>query len=102
MTENEIDDILVATAITLHRDFGPGLLESVYEVLFAHRLEKAGLHIKRQVSIPIQFDGICFEEGFRADLVEEDDENRHYQNNQRNIVIIKSPRPRASVRRKIT
>ena len=72
MTENEIDDILVATAITLHRDFGPGLLESVYEVLFAHRLEKAGLHVKRQVSIPIQFDGICFEEGFRADLVEED------------------------------
>jgi GxxExxY protein len=51
---------------------GPGLLESVYEVLLAHQLQKAGLKVKRQVPIPIEFEGIRFDEGFRADMVVED------------------------------
>lgn len=56
----------------MHRDLGPGLLESVYEVLLAHRLRQAGLKVARQVPISIEFDGIRFDEGFRADIIVED------------------------------
>jgi GxxExxY protein len=72
MTENEIGDIVVECAVRLHRELGPGLLESVYEVLLTHMLQAAGLRVERQVSIPIEFHGIRFDEGFRADLVVED------------------------------
>ena len=72
MTENEIGDIVVECAVRLHRELGPGLLESVYEVLLTHMLREAGLRVERQVSIPIEFHGIRFDEGFRADLVVED------------------------------
>ncbi len=72
MTENEIGKIVVDCAVRLHMELGPGLLESVYEVLLAHMLEKAGLKVERQVSIPIRFHDIRFDEGFRADLIVED------------------------------
>ena len=72
MTENEIGDIVVECAVRLHRELGPGLLESVYEVLLTHMLREAGLRVERQVSISIEFHGIRFDEGFRADLVVED------------------------------
>ena len=72
MTENEIGKIVVDNAVKLHRELGPGLLESVYESLLAYRLEKAGLRIKRQVSIPIVYDGMTFSEGFRADIIIEE------------------------------
>ena len=72
MHENEIGKIIVDNAVRLHMELGPGLLESVYEALLAHRLEKAGLHVRRQVAIPVVYDGIQFEEGFRADLIVED------------------------------
>ena len=71
MHENEIGTHIVQTAVQLHRELGPGLLESVYEVLLAHRLRQKGLRVERQVPIPIVFDGLRFEEGFRADLVVE-------------------------------
>ncbi len=71
MTENEIGTIVVDCAVKLHMELGPGLLESVYEVLLAHRLEKRGLYVERQVNIPIQYDGVRFDEGFRADLIVE-------------------------------
>jgi GxxExxY protein len=61
--------IIVDRAVRLHMALGPGLLETVYEVLLAHELRTAGLEVDRQVAIPIEFDGIRFEEGFRADLV---------------------------------
>ena len=72
MTENEIGRIVVDSAIQLHRELGSGLLESVYEVLLAHELESRGLALSRQVSIPITYKGIQFEEGFRADIIIED------------------------------
>ena len=72
MNENEIGKIIVDCAIRLHMELGPGLFESVYETLLAHRLEEAGLNVARQVSIPIEFDGIRFDEGFRADLIVEE------------------------------
>lgn len=69
MNENEIGDVVVETAIHLHRSLGPGLLETVYEVTFARALEKRGLSVQRQKPIPIEFDGVKFDEGFRADLI---------------------------------
>ncbi len=69
MTENEIGRIVVDCAVNLHKELGPGLLESVYEVLLAHELEERGLDIKRQVTIPVTYKGIIFEEGFRADII---------------------------------
>ena len=71
MTENEIGTIIIDAAIYLHRKLGPGLHESVYEVLLVYELNKRGLKTERQVRVPIEFDGIQFDEGFRADLIVE-------------------------------
>jgi GxxExxY protein len=71
MTENEIGNIVIETAIDIHKKLGPGLLESVYETIIARLLNKRGLHINRQVIIPIEFEGEYFEEGFRADIIVE-------------------------------
>ena len=62
---------IVNSAICLHRELGPGLLESVYEIVLAYELEKCGLNIKRQAAIPIEYNGIKFAEGFKADIVVE-------------------------------
>jgi len=69
MTENEIGNIVIDCAINLHRELGPGLLENVYEAILAQMLAEAGLKVLRQVSIPIKFRGIQFDEGFRADII---------------------------------
>ena len=71
MNENEIGKIIVNSAVTMHKELGSGLLESVYEIILAHELEKRGLVVERQVSIPIEYHGISFPEGFRADIVVE-------------------------------
>ena len=68
----EIAKIIVNAALKVHRTLGPGLLESIYEVCLAHELRKAGLDVKRQVNIPIVYDGITFNEGLRLDLLVED------------------------------
>jgi len=68
MNENQIGTIILDTAIHLHKELGPGLLESVYETILAKLLSKKGLYVQRQVSIPIEFEGEHFEEVFRADL----------------------------------
>ncbi len=72
MDENEIGTVLLNIAIEVHRELGPGLLESVYEVVLAHELRKRGLVVHRQVPVPISYRGLIFEEGFRADLIIED------------------------------
>jgi GxxExxY protein len=66
--ENEIGDIIIDTAVNLHKKLGCGLLESVYEAVLMKLLAKKGLYIQRQVSIPIEFEGEYFDEGFRVDL----------------------------------
>ena len=66
--ENEIGNIVVDTAINLHKKLGPGLLECVYEAILMKLLVKKGLSVQRQVSIPIEFEGERFDEGFRVDL----------------------------------
>ena len=68
MTENEIGSIVIDTAVNLHKKLGPGLLESVYEIILMKLLSKRGLSVQRQVSIPIEFEGEHFDEGFRVDL----------------------------------
>jgi len=72
MTENEVGNIVIDCAINLHRELGPGLLETVYEAIMAQMLAEAGLKVLRQVSIPIKFRGMQFDEGFRADIIVED------------------------------
>ena len=69
MTENEIGKIVVDTAIAVHRELGPGLLETVYEVVLANELGHRGLTVERQMPVPITCRGIRFDEGFRADIV---------------------------------
>lgn len=71
MHENEIGTVIVDCAVHLHQDLGSGLLESVYEVTLARKLEKMGLSVQRQVAISIEYDGQKFDEGFRADLIVE-------------------------------
>ena len=68
MYENKIGDILIDTAFYIHKKLGPGLLESVYEVILMKLLTKKGLTVQRQVAIPMEFEGEYFDEGFRVDL----------------------------------
>src|SRR5439155_17165893 len=70
----ELDDItgaIIDAAIKIHKDLGPGLLESVYEVVLARSLERRGLHVQRQLPFRFEYDGMVFEEGFRIDLLVE-------------------------------
>ena len=62
---------IVDCAYNLHRDLGPGLLETVYEVVLAKMLRDRGLEVERQQPISIQYAGFTFDEGFRADLIVE-------------------------------
>ncbi len=61
MTENEIGTIVIEVAISVHRELGSGLLESVYEVVLVRVLQDRGLKIERQVPVPIEYKGIRFE-----------------------------------------
>ena len=71
MTENEIGKSIVDSAIQIHRELGPGLLESVYEITMAHQLQQIGLLVRRQEPVAIEYQGYQFDEGFRADLIVE-------------------------------
>lgn len=68
---NDISGAMVDAAINIHSALGPGLLETVYEVLLAHELKQRQFLVERQVPVPIQYLGIQFEEGYRLDLLVE-------------------------------
>jgi GxxExxY protein len=70
--ENQLSRIILDAAFKVHTKTGPGLLETVYEVLLTHELRKQGLKVQRQVPVRIQYDELVFDEGFRADLLVED------------------------------
>jgi len=72
MHENPISKEIVDAAYKIHTTLGPGLLEFVYEVVLAHELRQRGLRVERQLPIPIEYEGIQFEEGYRLDLLVED------------------------------
>jgi iron complex transport system substrate-binding protein len=72
MEINDITGIMIQESIKIHTDLGPGLLESVYEELLAYRLNKRGLIIKRQTPIPLFYEAIKMDIGFRSDLIVND------------------------------
>jgi GxxExxY protein len=72
MTESEVGKMILDSAIAAHKELGPGLLESVYEIVLAYELQQRGLRVNRQVPIPIRYKVIAFDEGFRADLIVEE------------------------------
>ena len=72
MSENEISKLILDSAIAVHRELGPGLLESVYEIVLAYELRQRGLRVDRQVPIAIRYKGMIFDAAFRADLVVEE------------------------------
>jgi GxxExxY protein len=72
LNEEEISAIVIDAAFQIHRDIGPGLLESVYELVLARALEKRGLRVERQKVVAFEYDGMTFEAGLRVDLLIED------------------------------
>ncbi len=68
---DEVSGAVVDCAYHIHKELGPGLLESVYEAVLAKRLEQLGFVVERQKPISFEFDGLTFEEGFRVDLLVE-------------------------------
>jgi len=71
MSLNEITHAIIGAAIKVHKALGPGLLESAYEACVAYELEKLGLRLERQKPIPVIYEGVHLECGFRADLLVE-------------------------------
>ncbi len=71
MTENEIAKIVVDCCFKIHTSLGPGLFESVYEKALIYELEKRGLNFEQQKGIPVFYDNIKMEMGFRADIIVE-------------------------------
>jgi len=69
--EETIGRAIVNAAFKVHAELGPGLLEKVYQVCITHELRKSGLIVARQLDVPIQYDGIVFDEGLRLDLLVE-------------------------------
>ncbi len=70
--EDRIGRAIVDSAYKVHKELGPGLLERVYEVCFCYVLEKKGFSVKRQLDVPIVFEGLSFEEGLRLDVMVND------------------------------
>ena len=72
MSENEIGEAVIAAAMRVHTALGPGLLESIYEACLAHELTKHGMTVRRQVAVPVYYDGLELESGLRLDLLVND------------------------------
>jgi GxxExxY protein len=72
VTENEIGNAIIAAAMKVHSEVGPGLLESAYETCLLYELEKQGLLVRRQALIPIRYEDLTIDNGYRIDLLVED------------------------------
>jgi GxxExxY protein len=72
MTENELSKIVVDICYKIHTKLGPGLLESVYEAILYYELNKLGLKVQKQKPLPVYWEEIVLEVGFRVDLIVED------------------------------
>ncbi len=72
MKLNEISKSIIGCAIQVHKTLGPGLLESTYEVCLIHELQKIGLNVQSQIALPVIYDGIKLDAGYRIDLLVED------------------------------
>jgi GxxExxY protein len=71
MTENELATIVIGEAIDIHKAIGPGLLEKVYAECLFYRLLKLGLHVDKEKAIPVIFEEVKMDCGYRADLIVE-------------------------------
>jgi GxxExxY protein len=69
MTENEIAKIVVDLCVKIHKTLGPGLLESVYEAALVYELKKLGIPVENQIGIPVPYEQINLDIGFRADVI---------------------------------
>jgi len=90
MTENQIAAIVVDAALKIHKVLGPGLLESVYEAVLSFELQKRGLRVVQQRALPVYYEGVKLNVGFRIDLLVSD----------KLIVEVKSVESLAPVHRK--
>ena len=72
MSENEIAVIVVDSCLKIHKLLGPGLFESVYEEVLCYELEKRNLKVERQKGMPVHYEDIIIEMGFKADIIVED------------------------------
>lgn len=70
---NNITSSIIAVCIDVHNELGPGLFESVYEEILAYKFQKSGLIIQRQVAIPVFYEEVKMDVGFRADFIIEND-----------------------------
>lgn len=70
--ENELAEIVVDASFQIHRTLGPGLLESAYEAILVHELQKRGLSVAVQVPVSVTYESVRLDAGFRADLIVED------------------------------
>lgn len=70
--ENEVAKQIVDAALKVHRILGPGLLESVYEMVLSHELRQRGLTAQTQVPIALRYEGLCHPDAFRLDVLVED------------------------------
>ncbi len=71
LTANEVSHEIITAAMKVHSELGPGLLESTYQACLQHELLKAGVHCEAQVPLPVVYDGIKLEVGYRIDLLVE-------------------------------
>ena len=69
MDDNELGELILGCALKVHKVLGPGLLESAYETCLAHELAKAGVSVDRQLTLPVVYDGISIDAGYRIDLL---------------------------------
>ena len=71
MHENDLSSIIIGRAIEVHRELGPGLLESTYETCLEYELKERGLDVKRQIALPVIYKNIKLNAGYRIDLLVE-------------------------------
>ena len=72
MGKGDLTQEIIGAAIKVHRKLGPGLLESAYEACLAYELTRSGLNIRRQTTLPIVYDGVTLDAGYRIDILVED------------------------------
>ncbi|HEY1938668.1 MAG TPA: GxxExxY protein [Candidatus Angelobacter sp.] len=72
VTANEVSHVVITAAMKVHSALGPGLLESAYEACLTHELRKAGLKVETQVGLPVVYDGIKLDLGYRIDMLVND------------------------------
>ncbi|HXQ65698.1 MAG TPA: GxxExxY protein [Alphaproteobacteria bacterium] len=72
MTENEIGELIISSAMKVHSAVGPGLLESAYELCLAYELERQGLSVRKQVLVPIRYESLVIDNAYRIDLLVND------------------------------